>query len=46
MILIFKRASAKAERDLSNLYGLFLYVELGDPPAKISQVHIIMLHLY
>ena len=43
---IFSCASAKAERGLSSLYGMFLYVELGDPPAEISQVHTIMLHLY
>ena len=77
---IFSRASAKAERDLSNLYGVFLCVELGDPPpptppgqdfkglyqnatpllydcrfdmtkktlplAKLSWVHMVMLHLY
>ena len=29
---LFSRASA--ERDLSSLYGMFLYVELGDPPAR------------
>ena len=29
---IFSCASAKAERSLSSLYGMFLYVELGDPP--------------
>ena len=29
--IIFSRASAKAERDLCNLYGMFLYVELGPP---------------
>ena len=31
---IFSRASAKAERDLFSLYGMFLYVELGDPPGQ------------
>ena len=31
---IFSRISAKAERDLSSLYGMFLYVELGDPPNQ------------
>ena len=30
--LIFSRASAKAERDLSTLSGVFLCVELVDPP--------------
>ena len=29
LFLIFSRASAKAERDLSNLCSVFLYVELG-----------------
>ena len=29
---IFSCASAKAERSLSSLYGVFLCVELGDPP--------------
>ena len=32
--ILFSRASAKAERDLSSLYGMFLYVELGDPPGQ------------
>ena len=32
--LIFSHASAKAERDLSSLYGVFLYVELGDSPGQ------------
>ena len=31
---IFSCASAKAERSLSSLYGVFLYVELGDPPGQ------------
>ena len=31
LITIFSCASAKAERDLSNLPGMFLYVELGVP---------------
>ena len=31
---LFSRASAKAERDLSNLSGVFLCVELGDPPQR------------
>ena len=34
MLVVFSRASAKAERDLSSLYGVFLYVELGDPPGQ------------
>ena len=33
-MLLFSRVSAKAERDLSNLYGVFLCVELGDPPSQ------------
>ena len=28
---VFSRASAKAERNLSSLYSVFLYVEWGDP---------------
>ena len=43
-IAVFSRTSAKAECDLSGLYGVFLYVELGDPPAKISWVQTKMLH--
>ena len=46
-MFIFSCASAKAERSLSSLYGMFLYVELGDPPlplAKISWVQTKMLH--
>ena len=31
---LFSHTSAKAERDLSNMYGVFLYVELGYPPWK------------
>ena len=31
--IIFSRAPAKAERDLSSLPGVFLCVELGDPPT-------------
>ena len=31
-MIIFSRASAKAEHDLSSLAGVFLCVELGDPP--------------
>ena len=31
---VFSCASAKAERSLSSLYGVFLYVELGDPPGQ------------
>ena len=31
---IFSCASAKAERSLSSLYGVFLCVELGDPPSQ------------
>ena len=34
LITIFRCASAKAEHDLSNLSGMFLYVELGDPPGN------------
>ena len=30
-VLVVSCASAKAERSLSSLYGVFLYVELGDP---------------
>ena len=43
---IFSCASAKAERSLSSLYGVFLYVELGDPPppTKISWVRTKTLH--
>ena len=41
---LFSRASAKAERDLSSLYSVFLCVELGDPPARISWVCTKMLH--
>ena len=32
IILLFSRSSAKAERELSCLSGVFLCVELGDPP--------------
>ena len=32
----FSCASAKAERDLSNLHGVFSYVELGDPPLEMA----------
>ena len=35
--VIFSRAPAKAERDLSSLYGMFLYVELGDPGVYTPQ---------
>ena len=43
--IVFSCASAKAERSLSSLYGVFLYVELGGtPPAKISRVQTKMLH--
>ena len=31
---VFSCASAKAERSLSSLYGVFLCVELGDPPHQ------------
>ena len=38
-LYIFSCASAKAERRLSSLYGVFLCVELGGPPpARISWV--------
>ena len=30
-LYVFSHASAKAERDLCNLSGVFLCVELGDP---------------
>ena len=45
-LYIFSCASAKAERSLSSLYGVFLCVELGDPPppARISWVWTKMLH--
>ena len=35
--IIFSCASAKAERSLSSLYGVFLCVELGDPPTPPCQ---------
>ena len=34
VIVLFSCASAKAERSLSSLYGMFLCVELGDPPSQ------------
>ena len=36
-LFFFSCASAKAECSLSSLYGVFLYVELGDPPHPPGQ---------
>ena len=36
---IFSRASAKAEHDLSSLSGMFLCVELGDPPHPLEMAY-------
>ena len=36
----FSRASAKAERDLSSLYGVFFVCRIGDPspPPQIKEI--------
>ena len=45
-LFVFSCASAKAERSLSSLYGMFLCVELGGPSplVRISWVCTKMLH--
>ena len=38
---VISRASAKAERDLSSLYGMFLFVERGiTPPMPPSRIQL------